>query len=253
MRFNIRSRPILSVATVLCFVLVALLVIADASADRGSPVDRVPEADPPPLMLAPEAAFEPTAAAAPVAPSVAKAPEQREPSRAQLSRRLSERLGERLTVWSRPDGSPVYVSHCRTAPGGCEARIRALSALLVDAAANQDLDPYLLAAVALRESGLHPGAVGPAGEAGIVQLHPRGVGAGVRYVSDADYRAVCAARRPAACQKVVVRTGARHLSDWIASCGSVEAGLGGYNRGRCGTTPYSGRVLAEHARLRAGG
>lgn len=143
------------------------------------------------------------------------------------------------------------IRHCRSAPGGCEARLSAFASAMVASGTRHGIDPVLLAAVALRESGLNPAAEGTAvGEGGIMQLHPRGVGRHSRFVRDARFRARCLRREPGACQAEVVEIGAEHLAAWISRCGSESAGLGGYNRGRCGETVYVQRVGHAREKLR---
>jgi len=249
----------------LAAMLVVLIAVAHVQADQAerSRIDPTPEADPVPaseleigevrIVDAADAVNirEPQLRWRKLDGPFDAAPAEAAPSRADRARYLAQDLSRRLTVWTRPDGTPVHVAYCRGAPGGCETRIEALSRELVDAADAHDLDPYLLAAVAIRESGLDPAAIGPSGEGGIVQLHPQGVGAGVRYVRSAAYRARCE-RRPDACQAEVLEVGAAHLAEAIEGCGGVEAGLGAYNRGRCGETAYSRRVLAERERLVGG-
>jgi hypothetical protein len=160
-------------------------------------------------------------------------------------------LDARLTVWQRPDGTRVHVRHCRKAPSGCSARLLAFAKMITDAAERHDLDPLLLAAVAMRESGFNPGAVGRAGEAGILQLHPSSVGRQARFVQDPDYREDCV-EHAGACQEPVIELGAAHLAEAIERCGGVEAGLGKYNTGRCaGRRIYAERILRERERLRA--
>lgn len=164
---------------------------------------------------------------------------------------IAHALAARLTIWVSRDGAVVYARHCRDAPGGCEARIATLSALLEEAAARNGIDPWLLAALAVRESMLNPAAIGARGEAGIVQLHPRGAGHDMRYVQDADYREECQSRVDA-CQGPVVERGAQHLAEAIQSCGSEREGLGKYASGRCGAAQtYVDRLWAERDRLEA--
>lgn len=156
---------------------------------------------------------------------------------------LSTALGSALTVWERSDGRVIYVHHCRTARGGCEARLRAMAGEFVSAARAHNLDPWLLAAMALRESALNPDAVGAIGEVGVMQLHPR---------SARGRRAISACRRsPDRCTAAVIWLAAEGLREAIDRCGSIESGLGAYNRGRCGETSYSRRVLQHRERLRS--
>jgi hypothetical protein len=164
---------------------------------------------------------------------------------------LSRAFEKRLTVWTKRDGTPVLAPHCRNAPVDCRARLETFASLLSSVADEHDLDPWMLAAIAVRESMLDPSAVGARGEAGIVQLHPRGVGRGMPYVVDADYRDACQ-ERVDACQGPVVARGAEALADAIARCGGVRAGLGRYASGRCDADyRYVDRVFDERDRLRA--
>ena len=162
---------------------------------------------------------------------------------------LARALEARLRVWSR-EGRPVYVRHCRQTrtQGGCRARLISFARIIDSAAHRHGVDPFLLAAMALRESGLNPFAEGAAGERGIVQLHPRGIGYHVPFVRSKAYRRRCE-RRSDACQEEVVDSGAAHLASAVQRCGSVAAGLGAYNTGVCQTTGYTRRVLEERQRL----
>ncbi len=160
---------------------------------------------------------------------------------------LSLALDRRMTVWRSGD-RVVYVAHCRSARGGCAQRAATFATLIGEAARRHAIDPFLLAAVAIRESGMDPTAAGAAGERGIVQLHPRGSGSSVRYVQSEGYRRRCM-RRADACQDEVLDAGARLLSNSIIRCGGVREGLGAYNRGACGPTQYATRVMNERQRL----
>ncbi|MEM9189357.1 MAG: transglycosylase SLT domain-containing protein [Myxococcota bacterium] len=145
---------------------------------------------------------------------------------------LSQALLQQLTVHVRADGTPVFARHCRNGPVDCEARVKVFAQLIEGAANDHGIDPFLLAALAVRESSLNPGAVGAQGEAGILQLHPRGAGRGMRYVEDEAHREACQARIDA-CQGPVVVRAAETLSASIDRCGSVRSALGRYASGRC--------------------
>jgi hypothetical protein len=126
----------------------------------------------------------------------------------------------------------------------------AFATLIVELAEEHDVDPLLIAAMALKESGLDPSALGRRREAGIVQLHPRGAGRGVRYVQDAAYRARCQSRVDA-CQREVLVRGITTLVRGMAECGGLRGGLGAYASGHCTTSVrYIERVLEERGRLR---
>ena len=160
---------------------------------------------------------------------------------------LARALDERLTVWQAGDRR-VYVRHCRSSRVDCRARLVAFAGILTSAGYRHGVDPFLLAGIALRESGLNPFAEGLAGERGIVQLHPRGVGSRVRFVRSEGYRRRCE-RQEDACQGEVVEEGAAHVASAIQRCGTVEAGLGAYNSGVCQVTAYSERVLEARVEL----
>jgi hypothetical protein len=140
-----------------------------------------------------------------------------------------------LTLGSSAAGARVHVLHCRRAEGGCAARARQLARLFVGAGARHEVDPYLLAAIALKESGLDSRAVGAVGELGLMQLHPRSPW-GRRA------RAECA-RAPADCDWIVVDAAAALLAAARRRCEKLPETLGAYNTGRCVANPYSGRVL----------
>jgi hypothetical protein len=78
--------------------------------------------------------------------------------------------------------------------GGCRARIATLSRLITEASNRAGVDPFLTAAIALRESGLNPLAVSPVGARGVVQLNPKyrgktvGRSAGVEATSRRGWR-----------------------------------------------------------------
>lgn len=169
-------------------------------------------------------------------------------ARDEVALRLARALEKRLTVWRTPTGHIVHVSHCRRVRGGCRARVAAFARWMTELSREHDVDPFVLAAIAIRESGLDPFARGSAGEMGIVQLHPRGVGRRVRFVRSEAYRRRCS-RSPGACQREILEVGVRHLASAVQHCGSLEAGLGAYNTGVCGETSYSRRVMRERARL----
>lgn len=196
-----------------------------------------------PAALAPEAPVTGVADAAEDAQGLRDEIEDHSTTRA-----LSRAFSERLTIWQRPDGRRVYASHCRMARDGCPARISAYARLITGLAREFDVDPFLVGAIVVRESGLNPFAEGTAGERGIVQLHPGGVGHRVRFVRNDAYRRRCR-RATDGCQAEVLREGVQLIANSMRRCGDVEQALGMYNSGRCRVTGYSRRVLAERTRL----
>lgn len=165
---------------------------------------------------------------------------------------LQEAMRSRLTIHvQRRTGRRVATQHCRRAAEGCDNRLAEFARYLIDAAEQYGLDPWLLTAMAYRESGLNPFAVGTHGEKGILQLHPKNRRAqDVRFVQDERYRARCQ-HQAGACQREVVERAAFILASSLQKCDSnVEHALGMYNSGRCGgSRSYARRVLRERARL----
>jgi hypothetical protein len=166
---------------------------------------------------------------------------------------LQQALRSRVTIHINPrTGFMVPAYHCRRAQGGCDARLLEFAHYLQDAGERFEVDPWLLAAMAFRESSLNPFAVGAIGERGILQLHPRGSKTkNVRFVKDQWYRDRCK-NQLGACQREVVDRAAMMLASSLEKCGGdLEGALGMYNAGRCGANPrYAERVLAERQRLK---
>jgi hypothetical protein len=165
-----------------------------------------------------------------------------------LARTLDLRLTYPSSLRAR---RPYHVWHCRKAPQGCRERVRAFARMFVAAGRETGVSPWLLAAMAMRESGLHPFAVGPGKERGILQIHPaRKDGQKLRFLTDERYRERCR-REVGACQAEIVELAASVLRRAIETCGGeVARGLNAYNAGRChSTNGYARRVSSELAKL----
>ena len=163
---------------------------------------------------------------------------------------LARAIDARLIVRENREGKPIHVQHCRVVEGGCRARIAALSRLITETSNRAGVDPFLTAAIAMRESGLNPLAVSPVGARGVVQLNPKYRGKTVPFVYNETYRNQCS-RRPGACQREVLEAGLG-LYQWaVERCGgNVEKGLAWYNSGRCDKkNGYASSVLKERKRL----
>ena len=163
---------------------------------------------------------------------------------------LARAVDARLIVRESRAGEPIHVQHCRIVEGGCRSRIATLSRLITEASNRAGIDPFLTAAIAMRESGLNPLAVSPVGARGVVQLNPKYRGKTVPFVYNESYREQCS-RRPGACQREVLEAGLG-LYQWAVSrCGgNVEKGLAWYNSGRCDKqNGYASSVLRERRRL----
>ena len=162
---------------------------------------------------------------------------------------LARAIDARLIVRESRQGKPIHVQHCRVTDGGCRARIATLSRLITEASNRADVDPFLTAAIAVRESGLNPLAVSPVGARGVVQLNPKYRGKTVPFVYNDRYRQECSLR-PGACQREVIEAGLGLLQWATTRCGGdVEQGLAWYNSGSCTKNGYSSGVLRERRRL----
>jgi hypothetical protein len=149
-------------------------------------------------------------------------------------------------------GVTVPIYHCRQAREGCDERLTEFAHYLVDAGAKNNIDPWLLAAMAFRESGMNPWVVGAVGELGILQLHPKNPRVkSVRFVRDAYYRQRCR-KEAGACQREVVDRAAEILARSLAMCdGDLYGALGAYNSGKCGgNKSYADRIMIERDKLR---
>lgn len=145
---------------------------------------------------------------------------------------------------------PRRVKHCRRAADGCDARLAEFARYFVAAGHDAGVDPWLLAAIAFRESGYNPYAVGSAGELGLLQIHPRNRHAkNLKWHRDPKHRDRCRAE-PGACQLEVVTTAASMLAEAVRSCGALEAGLAAYHCGACKSeSTYAQRVLSMRRQL----
>jgi hypothetical protein len=123
--------------------------------------------------------------------------------------------------------------------------------MFVQSGRKTGVSPWLLAAMAIRESALNPYAEGKGGERGILQIHPKRRDARkLRWMRDPAYREHCK-RKLGACQAEIVDHAAAILRRAIQKCGGDTAqGLAMYNAGRCNAaTSYPYRVHGELGRL----
>ncbi len=135
---------------------------------------------------------------------------------------LARAIDARLIVRENRRGQPIHVQHCRVVEGGCRARIATLSRLITEASNRAGVDPFLTAAIAMRESGLNPLAVSPVGARGVVQLNPKYRGKTVPFVYNESYREQCG-RRPGACQREVLDAGLGLYRWAVSRCGGHVA------------------------------
>jgi hypothetical protein len=160
-------------------------------------------------------------------------------------------MSERIAVGHNRLGDVVPVGHCRHASEGCDRRLTEFAHYLVDVGQAHGLDPWLMAAMAFRESGMNPFAKGAIGELGILQINPgRRDARQVRFIRDGWYRQRCR-KEAGACQREIVEHAAQVLTKSLALCGgNLKAALGAYNSGHCGGGKrYAKRVLLERDQL----
>lgn len=145
-------------------------------------------------------------------------------------------------------GNPRQVWHCRKAVKGCAARLKAFDGYFHDATAGKEYanDPWLLAAMAFKETGMNPFAVGDVGEMGLLQVHPKHRRAkGLKFHRSVKYREACR-KKVGACQAEIVTTAVEILDSSIEKCGGdVAKGLGMYNSGHCNDELYYSRKVLK--------
>jgi Transglycosylase SLT domain len=165
---------------------------------------------------------------------------------------LQKAMRARISIsTNRVTGQSIPAFHCRHAKEGCEQRLAKFAEYLAQAGTNAGVDPWILTAMAFRESGFNPFAMGSLGELGILQLHPKNPRSKhVRFIHDQWYRKRCQ-REVGACQQEVVERAAQLLARSVEQCGGdLKDALGSYNTGRCGgNSRYAKRILGERKAL----
>ena len=110
--------------------------------------------------------------------------------------------------------------------------------------AKAKLDPTLILAIMAIESGFNPFAQSPVGAQGLMQVMTK-----IHHDKYENFGGKCAAFDPV----TNLRVGVKVLQECISKAGSIEAGLkfyvGAGNQADDGG--YAGKVMAEHARLKA--
>jgi hypothetical protein len=165
---------------------------------------------------------------------------------------LQQAMRFRVAVHKRRSGASIPIYHCRQASEGCDRRLTEFAHYLIDAGEKNGIDPWLLAAMAFRESGMNPFVVGAVGELGILQLHPKNPKVkSVRFVRDQYYRQRCR-KEAGACQREVVDRAAEILARSMDMCGGdLYLALGAYNTGKCGgNRTYANRIIVERDALK---
>jgi hypothetical protein len=173
-------------------------------------------------------------------------------SDSEVAYQMSQAMRARIAVsYNQRSGKTIPAYHCRHAPGGCESRLSTFAQYLVEAGTQYGVDSWLLAAMAFKESGFNPFALGSLGEMGVLQINPQRRDAkNVRFMRDEWYRRRCR-KEPGACQREVIHHAAQLLGRAFEKCGrDTSDALGMYNTGRCGgNVDYSKRILGERDEL----
>lgn len=173
-------------------------------------------------------------------------------SDSEVAYKLGHAMRARIAVsYDRKRGRTIPAYHCRHAPEGCESRLSTFAQYLVEAGHQHGVDPWLIAAMAFKESGFNPFALGSLGELGILQINPgRRDAKTVRFIRDEWYRRRCR-NEAGACQREVIHHAAQLLRRALEKCDrDLTDALGMYNTGRCGGNDrYAKRILAEREAL----
>lgn len=192
------------------------------------------------------------AAVKPAKPAVPVVSEQQRLERRATVETLRIAIEARISVGvNRSSGRTVPAAHCRHAKGGCDKRLREFATYIVESGHRHGVDPWLMAAMAVRESGFNPFAMGSVGEAGILQLHPKNPRAKhIEFLHNESYRKRCR-QHAGACQREVVDHAAKVIARTLTLCdGDLLDALGAYNTGRCGGNDrYAKRILKTRKHL----
>jgi len=136
-----------------------------------------------------------------------------------------------MMTWSPKVTHTSECKHARRARSVAPLVLRAVE--VVREESRSEVDPIVLSAVIVNESGARPGVMGQDEEVGLAQIHPKGMA--TIHCTDLDWR-----RSPQA----NVICGARLLAVAEKRCGG-EPGrwLGSYNGRDCGASEYGDRIL----------
>lgn len=106
------------------------------------------------------------------------------------------------------------------------------------------MDPFIVVAVAFKESSFREKIKGKRGEVGLMQVLPRG--ALTRTIT----------KQPQLMDvRSNIRVGIGHLNYWQKKCGenNVDVWISAYNLGRCTKTDYAKRIWRVYCKVKPGG
>ncbi len=106
------------------------------------------------------------------------------------------------------------------------------------------MDPFLVVAVAFRESSFREKVKGKRGEVGLMQVLPYG----------ALTRTITKESKPIEV-RANIRIGIGHLNYWQKKCGDKDMAtwISAYNIGRCTKTDYAKRIMSVYCKVKPGG
>ena len=127
-------------------------------------------------------------------------------------------------------------------------RAHKFAAIIVEEseAVQPKIDPFLVTAIAFKESSFRHKVKGARGEVGLMQILPKG--ALTRTIERTTKKQLMDVRAN-------VRMGVGHLSYWQKRCGpdNMDKWLSAYNTGRCKKTTYAKRIRRVYCKIRPGG
>lgn len=149
-----------------------------------------------------------------------------------------------LFLCTLPSGA--YAPHLANHPLGAEVRAEQIASVLIESAEEHHVDPFLLTALAYRESGFDVGAVSKVGAFGLLQTHVKWSGKEVLN------RCML---WPEHCLHWQADAGAKALAYYIAVCHSEARALHAFRTGDCGRPgrngPQTKKVLVLRNQLKA--
>ena len=131
-----------------------------------------------------------------------------------------------------------------------KVRAKNYAAIIVEEsqAVSPPIDPFLVVAVAFKESSFRAKVKGKRGEVGLMQILPQG----------ALTRTITRHRKREKTLMEVrsnIRIGIGHLSYWQERCGEdrMDVWLSAYNSGKCKATSYARRIRKVYCKIKPGG
>jgi soluble lytic murein transglycosylase-like protein len=115
-----------------------------------------------------------------------------------------------------------------------------IAELIAKNAERRHLDPLLVATIVAHESHFDPRAEGTHHDYGLMQIVRGG----------AATRGLHLTREQLFNPEINLYLGVWYLADRIRECGSLAAGVGGYNARACGVNAYARRALRDYRRAK---